>query len=186
MAESAFCSSCGKSVKARGFCPVCGAKVAEAPSVSRTCVGCGAEPETPTDAFCAQCGQQFPALAIRQCSCGSPLATDFKYCVVCGAAAVPVAAPPMRSAPVPRAQPVQTKPKMSLLFAGGALLIVGLVGLAIGGFRQMAGMGLVGGYQSSPKTLTDDKTDVWKLAAEEEKKSDAELAAAVKAGGEAK
>lgn len=50
----------------------------------------------------------------------------------------------------------------------------------------MAGMGLVGGYQSSPKTLTDDKTDVWKLAAEEEKKSDAELAAAVKAGGEAK
>lgn len=92
----------------------------------------------------------------------------------------------MPSAPGPRTQPVRSKPKVSLLFAGGALLLVGLVGLAIGGFRQMAGMGLVGGYQASPKTLTDDKTDVWKLAAEEEKKSDAELAAAAKVGGEAK
>ena len=186
MAESAFCWSCGKSVKARGFCPGCGAKVGEAPSVSRTCVGCGAEPETPADAFCSQCGHQLPALAIRQCACGTPLSPDFKFCVVCGAPVGPVTAPPMPSAPASRAQPVRSKPRVSLLFAGGALLIIGLVGLAIGGFRQMAGMGLVGGYQSSPKTLTDDKTDVWKLAAEEEKKSDAELAAAVKAGGEAK
>lgn len=67
---------------------------------------------------------------------------------------------------------------------GAVLLVVGLVALGLGVSRQLAGMGLAGGYRRSPATPTDDKPDIESLVEAERKKQDEALAAEVaKLGG---